>query len=478
MRAFRTYLSTCLLLVVTLPAGWAQALDSLPIELGYQEFMRQVLAQHPMARSAELTPDKGAAYLQAARGNFDPVLQGDLDDKQFDGTNYWRNRGAGITLPTPLPVTLEGGFRQTDGQFLNPELVLPSEGLINAGAEVNLGKGLLIDERRAALQKARIYAERSEAERILLLNDLMVDAARAYWSWVEAYNAAEIYREAVDLAETRFAGVVNSFRQGAVPAIDTTEALIQVQIRRYSLNEGLLKRNASRLKLSTYLWDESGEPLELLPTVGAPAVMSQPDIADDLPVGGLERPSDSLPPDHPLMRYYGLQLDELQVERRYKAEQLKPKVALKYNWLSGPEAARMAQPFDNYKVGVSVAFPLFLRTARGELTATKLSIQQAELNLAYKRQDLNNQLADVRRRIAITENQIQLYIETVENYQRLLAGEVQRYQSGESSLFLVNRREQNLIKAELQLLQQRTTYPVLLAEQLRIAGGLMDWDGN
>ena len=455
------------------PETQGPSVDSLLME--YSDFLDQVLNNHPIAVQADLQPQMGDANLRTARGAFDPKLGSGLSQKSFDGKNYFRVLDAGVKVPIWGGVTLYGDYQQANGEYLNPEYTLPDAGLVSAGIEVNLGNGLMIDKRRADLKKARFYAQATEAQRTIMLNDLIFDATQHYWIWVRYYNEMLVYREAVELASVRLEGVISSFKNGDKPAIDTTEALIQYQNRLYSLTESMMKVNSSRLALSNFLWGEQEEPLELRETVRAPKVKIKTHKHPELEEQGqkLFNPS-SLTESHPVLNYYSLQLDMLEVERRYKLEQLKPKASVKYNILSGVEEERFNPLLQNYKWGFAVSFPLFLRKERGELEKVKLQQQQSQLDLNLKWVQLENKLKDLAIKIDLTADQIELYTDAVENYQRLLDGEVRKFESGESSLFLVNRREQSLIKAELQLLSQLTNYPILVTDYGRTAGRLLD----
>jgi len=93
------------------------------------EFLDWVRSYHPVARQADITLEMGAMEVRTARGAFDPLLFGNLDQKTFKDTEYYDRREAGITVPTLAGVELMGTFEQNTGQFLNPEATVPSGGL-------------------------------------------------------------------------------------------------------------------------------------------------------------------------------------------------------------------------------------------------------------------------------------------------------------------------------------------------------------
>jgi hypothetical protein len=62
-------------------------------------------------------------------------------------------------------------------------------------------------------------------DRQIMLNELYIDAAEAYWQWAAAHQDLVVMREALELAVIRFEAIKGSFIYGDLPAIDTLEAL-------------------------------------------------------------------------------------------------------------------------------------------------------------------------------------------------------------------------------------------------------------
>jgi outer membrane protein TolC len=434
----------------------------------YSEYMELLMTYHPMARQAGLMTERGEALLLKARGLFDPYLYGDYSGKRFQGKNYYQRLETGVKLPTWFGVQGFAGYQNNAGEFLNLAENVPDVGLLQAGLEVNLGKGLLIDHRRAELLKAKWYPAITEAERRIMLNELVVRATDAYWNWWVAWNQMAVYRDAVLLAEIRFRGVKSGFVSGDEPAIDTLESRIQVQSRQFSYNEARVKYAQAAFILSNFLWDETGEPLLLADDVVPPTISGamESTFADSLPS------AESLLEQHPDLLVLDIKRQQLEVDRRWAAEQLKPELSLKAGALIQPGADRGTRPFyEDHTLGVSLSFPLFLRKARGELALTDLEIQSTELKLAQKAWSLENKINTLYAKISNTKAQIILYTDLVKNTQGLLNAEVRKFGIGESSLFLVNAREQKLFKSQIELIYLRAGLPILYAELYEAVGG-------
>ena len=142
-------------------------------------------------------------------------------------------------------------------------LNLPDDGLWSAGLKVSLGKGLLIDERRASLKKAKVFQEQNTNRQVQVLNSLYRDASFAYWNWTSTYFEVMVSQEAYDISYDRFLQTKQSFIQGDKPAIDTLENFIQVQNRELNLQQAKQNYQSAQYYLNTFLWGENNTPLEI-----------------------------------------------------------------------------------------------------------------------------------------------------------------------------------------------------------------------
>lgn len=413
---------------------------ALPTVLEETTFLALVRTHHPLAVRAELQRDRARALLQQARGGFDPKLYGDFDQKYFKGTQYYSTLEGGVKVPTWFGVELQASYERNDGVFLNEEQTVPEQGLYAAGLSVSLGRGLLFDERRAELRRARVFQDLTEAEREVELNNLLYDAGSAYWEWAEAGNVVEIYVNAVELAEERYEATLSRAALGDLPSIDTLEARIQLQNRELSLATAQLDLANAEANLNAYLWLDGVVPVELEPTTVPPEV-EEVFVAPVLLGNQI-----FINPEIVRTR---LKLAELEIDERLQREQLKPRVDVKYNALL---AGGTAQPLEgvssnNYKWGVTFDQPILLRKERGKLQLIRIKQSQTQLELSDKIALLEAKVEQALNEANITVNQYLLAERNADDYSVLLDGERELFRAGESSLFLVNSREVKYIEA-------------------------------
>lgn len=432
--------------------------------LSLDEYYDLLRDNHPVARQAALLPEQAIAQLRLVRGAYDPKLFGEVDQKVFEGKNYYRHLDGGLKIMTLPGIEVKAGYEQGIGENLNPEAYTPSEGLMYAGISVPLGQGLLIDSRRAALRKARIFQQSSSVEQLALLNDLFLEATKVYWEWSQTRSVLAVQEEAVAIAEQRYNATVESFRFGDKPGVDTLEALIQLQTRQQGLLSSQLEEQKARLMVSNYLWNPDGQPLiidQSLTPNSVPLASPQEAAIFDSTVTWLN----GLAQRHPEMQLLRFKLAELEVERRLKADKLKPKVYVNYNLINRPvligdDPAPLYPNIleNNYKWGLSIGFPIFLREERGNLELARLKIQDTEYKQDLKLQELTNKVLAYLAELENLTAQLELYEQTVGNYEALLEAEVFKFEAGESSLFLINSRETKLIEARIKLLELQAKF--------------------
>ncbi len=429
----------------------------------YEEFLGMVKEFHPIAYAAELQNQEGKAKLLKAKGGFDPKLAGEIRQKYYSGKQYYSHINAGLKIPTWFGITAQGGYQNNDGIFLNPERTLPTDGVLYAGVTVNLVQGLFMDQRRAELKQAKIYQQSTEIERKLMLNQLFYDASIAYWNWEKSFRKVQVYQKAKESAEFRFESVKSSAIMGDKPFVDTLKVLIQLQNREVELSKAMMDFNNKKALLETYLWLDGFVPLEM-----DAGLIPQEITRTETPISFLfsNEQLDSIAMNHPKMLYYQYNIDQNKIDYRLKKEGLKPKVEVKYNLLSSPNNQSAFGDFSlpNYNWSGGISYPIFTRKERGDLRLSKISIQEKEMELKNLRAHLIYKLKMNINSYFATEEQFFQFDQAIQNYRLLFEAENTLFRNGESSLFLVNFREQEWIKAQVKLIDLRYTYQIAVED--------------
>lgn len=426
--------------------GFSQTED-LSNVLRFDEYLGFVKKFHPIAKQAELVIDESQAKLMKSRGAFDPKIVVDYNRKKFKNTEYFNRLNGTFKIPTWYGIELKATFEDNTGDFLNPEAFVPEDGLYSAGVSVPLGQGLLINNRMASLKQARLYREQAKADRDIYVNMILFEASLVYFKWLQAYNELKLFEDILVNAELRYNGVQKGVEVGENAEIDATEARIAVNNRKLGLEQSKVKLIKAALELSNFLWLQNNVPVELQPDI-IPDVYSEPIIDATFNFNQLID-NDRLLDEHPKMMSLGYKLEGLEVDTRLKANKLLPRIDVEYNFLSqNPEVARTFNTAE-YKGGVNVSFPLFLRKERGNLKLAKIKKQDTEFEIDATRVNLQNKISALKQELESYVSQNEITTQMISDYERMLQAEERKFQLGESSLFLVNSRESKLIDGQL-----------------------------
>lgn len=435
--------------------------------LDLNAYLAWVKLHHPIAKQSEITVANGRAALLQARAGFDPRLEGDYSSKTFDGKAYYNHETYGLRIPTWLGVEVLAQYERGQGAFLNPEANTPADGLYRAGLSLPVGQGLFFDKRRAALRKAQLYRDAAYLEQQSMLNDLLLEAASQYAYWQLSFKELLVYQEAVAISREILDAVRLSYQLGDRAAVDTLEARIQLGNWEQRLREAEISYQENSFKLSLFLWDENGRPLEL-----------SPETIPDTSMQALRFPAVQSPDDvvlqHPEYQLYDFKLRQLNFDRRLAIETIKPKIDLKFYALNQTTRPELI-PLQGEQLGFSVQFPLLMREGRGQLKINQLERRSTSYDQEMKGNDIRIKLLNANMqqsqltRIAETQSQL------VDQSSQLLEAEKIRFGTGESSIFLLNSREVALVNARLKALEINMRRQINVLDQWWIRGNMLDY---
>ncbi len=434
-------------------------------ELTLNEYLGYVKKFHPLVKIANLELSKAQANLMLARGGFDPKIEVDLDKKQFKNADYYSVLNSSFKIPTWYGIELKAGFEQNEGLFLNPENTVPNTGLTSFGISIPLAQGLLINQRMSDLRKAKFQIKLSDTERKLQAISVLYEASIAYFYWKKTVDEVTLYKTYTQNAELRFKGIKSLIQQGDKPAIDSVEAGIIVKNRKLSLEDAILKLNKSRLDLSNFLWLSNNIPLELQDTI-IPEEKLETSIQETFKTTDLLNANFTIA-NHPKINALQSKIDILNVERQLKANNLLPKIDIGYSYLSQPQFINEYK-FENYKIGMNFNYPLFLRKERGNLKLAKFKVQETELALDLEKIQLSNKIKAQRFEIESLKKQQKFIEGLVNDNQTMLSSEERLFSFGESSIFLINARENNLVSAQLAQINLENRFYISNSELYRV----------
>ena len=423
------------------------------------DFINIVRTFHPVVKQTNIEIEKAKAGILMARGGFDPLAYVNSDQKTFDGKFYYRYTNPELKIPTWYGIELKAGLENNNGAFLNEETTSGKSSYV--GIAVPLAKGLLMDSRRATLKQSKIFRQQSVSEQQNTINNLLNDAYASYWNWAKEYQVYKILTNAVVINEQRFALVKIGFRQGDRAAIDTIEALAQLQNFQYLQNESLVELKNANVALSAFLWLENNMFYQLKDDVIPNEEWLRLNVSI-IPIEPLNDILSNARRTHPKLSIFLFKLQGLEVERRLKFQSLLPTLNVKANLLNrGYDVFKGVNPAfyeNNNKFGIDFGLPLRLSEGRGSYRIAKLKIAETNLDLSLTQQEIENKIRFYYNEVFGLQRQITIYEQAYRNYQTLLRGEEIRFREGESTLFLLNIRENKVLETLQKLTELRAKF--------------------
>jgi len=419
--------------------------------LSYDAYLKNVLENNPISKRADNIKQYGELQYKASKGNFDPFVSGTYENKNFNGSNYYSILNSGVKVPLFTAQNLNVGYEYGVGQNINPEQYTSSYGLPYVGLELGLLQGMFIDYRRADLLKSKEYVNYYSAEKNIQLNNLLYESSLQYFDWLFSLKQLALNNYFMDLAKLRLIGIESLANVGERAAMDTVEAAILYQSRLLDFQSAKIEIQKQNNELAMYNWqtnapsaNELYQPLDSL------------DLYFEKAKNGIIKQLYQDSTSNPVIDKYNSFQKVLGIDARLKKEMIKPKLNVNYNLLSyNPNSFSPVYTQNNYKWGVDLSFPLLLRRSRNEYKMAKVNFQSNSFELANKTNELDFKLNTLKQTIAILSEQLQNAERSVKYNRLLVEAEKLKFNNGESSLFILNARENKWLESELKFAEYK-----------------------
>ncbi|CAM2765507.1 TolC family protein [Legionella worsleiensis] len=438
---FKTLFTLSGLILVLICSAFGHA-SKKPPALRLEDVLQSIDLHYPQVKIAHLEVVKASGVLVNAKGQFDPMLEATTRSQPAGG--YINNYGdAQFTVPTLYNgVKLFAGYRNGEGDWpiYYQNFLTNSGGEYRAGLSLPLVRDRLIDKERTGLLSSAqlILMKQQDAEAIKI--KIYQEAIKAYWQWVEAGLQLKTFKQLLELAETRQHAIEQQAQQGDLPQLAVSENLQQIIQREQLLNQGQMIFEQASINLSLYFRNPRGKPL--IPEETSLPALAQPTKS---PTGS------GLPLiEHPGIKKLNFYANMMKLKRNQARNELLPQLdatayTFKQNGTGGyplliPQAAM---------VGVSFKFPLLQREAKGNLIQAESELRQIRVEKKFLYEQLHNELSNILIGINRGIRQVSLLKKELRLALKVQEGETKKFYQGDSTLFLVNQREQATTQVQL-----------------------------
>lgn len=420
------------------------------ISMSYENYISWVKKNHPLIKNTNWEKDIAQNNILKARASLDPTISGKLGEKKIDNTIYYNQKNIELNLPTWYGIDFNIGTNDLSGNKLNND---ETKGVLNNfGISVPLARNLVYNKRRAVIEQAKILNQMTFSEQEMLKNEILLEANFLYWDWVKNYEILLLNQQILEVNKKRYELVKRTHALGERPAIDTTEAFTQLQSFELKNLEAKTNFQIATVELSQFLWKENGENYNL-PNNIKPIEKLNPNFTEDYFVI-VDRLINNIN-QHNALQYYNQKAEFLETDRKIKWQNFLPKLDFTYNFFNKDFKKLDILPFfdNNFQYGLKLELPIFMREARADYQNAKLKILQNNETLKFKKQELLTKVNTYDAEIKNYHNLTDITIKLEENFKKLLRAEEIRFSNGESSLFLINSRENKLLETQEKIVE-------------------------
>jgi outer membrane protein TolC len=426
-------------------------------KLTLTQVLQSIDKHYPQIKIACLEIAKADGAFINAKGDFDPALDASTRSQPMGG--YINNYGdTQLTIPTLYNgIKLFAGYRNGQGNWP----IYYQNYLTNSGGEYRAGLSLpLLRDRSTDKQRTQllttaesILMKQQDAEAIKI--KIYQEAIKAYWQWVEAGQQVILFEELLKLAKKRQYAIKQQAQQGDLAILAISENLQQIMEREQLLNQGRMIFEQVGVNLSIYLRDKGGNVL-------IPNKKSLPTLSENSTIVTIGHVPII---QHPGIKKLNNYARIMTLKRNLARNELLPQLdatasTFKQNGTGGyasliPQAAM---------VGVSFKFPLLQRKAKGNLIQAENELRQITVEKNFLYEQLKNQFSNILIGINRINKQVLLLKEGLSLAQKVQQGETKKFYHGDSTLFLVNQREQTTTQVQLNLLRAQVQLEELKAK--------------
>ncbi|MBS1808423.1 MAG: TolC family protein [Acidobacteria bacterium] len=435
--------------------------------LALDDVLRIVTENHPKLRGADVQRRIATEKRIEKQGAFDPVFTTGTDFLRFNSefdTKTLRGKpatsrlaDAGVEFLTRYGLKVAAGTRYHFGKIKAPLAPTGSGGEYFIEFKMPLLRGARINEKSAAEKQALLGEPLAETEYEQTRLGLILKAAESYWEWVAAKRKLDVARDLLTLAEFRAKAVRDRVAAGDLPAIDATEADLEVQRRQGGLTKAERDLQKAAFKLSLFLWTPDGqqvlspEPSQVPTRQPNPIPFTDQQLQEGRQLAQQRRPE---------LKALNINRQITQVDLDLARNQRLP--AVDFTFSPGRDVGTGAIG-NTVKAGLSFTLPLRQRTADGRIGQASYKIQKIELDTLSEAQRISTEIMDAVSAINTTYERYRAAEQEVALALQLEEGERTKFQLGDSTLFLVNQRERSTAEARMKLIEIQAEYEQAVA---------------
>jgi outer membrane protein TolC len=442
-------------------------------EIEFIDFINNVKTNHPDILSAELEKQIASSKRLETQGQFDPSVSSKNSFNRYNSSSSPGKDQNGFFSDTSFDIlTRQGakfglGAKYAQGDISTPFSPTGELGEYYVKLQVPLIRDFINNSANIKEKSAKL--NEVIAEFILFRTKLKIleNSANAYWEWFASKKILDIETDLRDLIAKQVGFVQQQADFGNLPQISVIEANRELQSRTGRVNVATRGLQNSAINLSKFLWSSEGLPLGIPAETQLPVAFPQP---QKVSIEEIQLAKISSLKSRPEFKALGLSREISTLEKNLAKNQMLPRLDAYIN--QGYEVG------DNSigpttEVGLNLLLPLRVRTAKGQMQQADLKIKQINIqekqllqNVFMEIEDAASQLNTAYDRYLAAFNEFKLSQE-LEDAEKII------FEQGDSTLFIVIRRQRDRVSANIEMIKALSEYYKALAKYNLVQGNLL-----
>lgn len=421
--------------------------------------LKSVKKYHPEILQNKLQLDLSYNNLLSAQGEFDPDVSAEYKTTPQGGyeTNYLDSQ---INIPLITHgIELFSGYRRGRGDFpiYYQNYLTNEQGEARAGLKIPLLRNSNTDKQRTALLNAALQINDQKQKYTFKQSYLFQQAANTYWQWVRAGHTLNIYQQLLSLSLKRQSAIKSSVTTGAYAQLTSVENQRLIYQGKQNVNLAQQRFLQRSNDLALYYRDFAGHPLQ--------ATLSELPPIKSFPLK-LKPLSDNqllkIVNQHPMLQSIAIKKQQIMQTIKLSENQLQPMLnALAYT----EKDFGKGEPKKNkqsYNLALTLQWNIFNRKATAELNKQKIHLRHTQIDYLFTQDKLLALIKNILIELKSYKTQVIAIKNNLKLAQKIEHAEAERFSQGDSSLFLVNQREQDTAFAKMSLISVLTEYHLTL----------------
>lgn len=424
-----------------------------PLQL--QDVLKSTRSHFPAIIQAKESLTAAEATLRNSKGAFDMKLKG---DNFWVTTGYYKRHLNEVKLEKPLGwmgSSVYSSYGKAYPNFFPPQfstMSTNSGGQAMVGGQISLIKNALIDEPRSKIKVSEIGIDQAKQDLEWSKLQVTKESAILYWNWLAHARIYHIYAELMDMAAKRDDILAQRVKGGDISEIVRKENLQYLSRRKAELASAEMELKKTTIDLSLYLRDDNGNIQMPEALTGEEVINSfvaeEEKVKSELASANNDGLATRIIDMRPDFKRLQLDIDKNEIEYKMGKNDLLPKLdlATDYTRYVGNEDPTNAAHI--MQIGLKLEIPLEYELGLGRKQAAGAQRRFLSSQLNFMKDSISNELTKYIEILKLSQGKVVNARSEVKFAKEILEAEYIRFKNGNSNLFLVNLREENLVSAE------------------------------